>query len=1036
MHHQSTASALTLPFPPIRLARGLLAACAVIAGLASAWAQSSSVPLAVTTLAGQAGTSGYADGSGSVARFLNPSGLVVDSKGNLFIADSGNNTIRKITPAGVVTTFAGIAVDPDTGVAGNGGTADGAGGAAQFSFGKAAIDNIGSTTLAIDINDNLYVADTLNSSIRKLTPTASVTTLVLKDAVTGVGVSLNSPDAVAVDTAGNLYVTDSGLNQIRKITPAGAMSILAGSTNPNASSGSADGTGTAATFNNPRGIAVDSAGNVYVADTNNHTIRKITAAGVVTTFAGSAGTPIKNSAGNSDGIGKNARFNTPIGLSVDASGNLYVADKGNNAVRKITSSGVVSTLAGTPGTAGSSDGIGIAARFNQPYSLTADNAGNLFVADTKNHTIRKGVVSGSTSVVQIQTQPLIQIVRVGQSTTFTIGATGTPGPTYQWQKNGVNISGATSASYILASPQLADDRTYYAVIVTSGNVSLTSSAAQLQVYPASVFIPPIIILNQPTDLVVTAGQSATLSIDASGSPLPTYQWQKNGVSIAGATGADYTINSAQAADGGIYKVILSSSGTTQTSNEVGLTVVAAVVTPVAIVSQPNAQTINLGQNVTFAVQATGNPLPTYQWQKNGANISGATSPSYAITSAQAGDAGNFRVIVTNSAGSVTSTQVALTVITTVVSPVAITSQPVAQTVTVGQNATFTVQATGTTPGYQWQKNGATIPGATNASYTIADAQSSDAGDYRVVITNSANSVTSSAVTLTVNVPVPVITNPGRLINLSVLAPISSAGDNFTLGYVVNGASATNAKPLVIRAAGPSLGALGVGGTLADPQLELFAGPTKTGGNDDWGGSNQTAAAMAAVGAFAYTGATSRDAAVAASITSRDNSVKISASPNASTGTGIVIAEVYDATPAASFDANTPRLINFSVLKNVTTKVTLGFVIGGGTNKTVLIRAIGPTLGIAPFNVGGAIPDPKVELFNGASISIGTNDNWAGTAELTAAFIATGAFALSATSKDAALITTLVPGNYTVEVTPATGTAGGTALLEVYDVPNP
>lgn len=998
------------------------------------WAQSSSVPLAVTTLAGQAGASGYADGSGTAARFLNPSGLAVDTKGNLFVADSGNNTIRKITPAGVVTTFAGIAVDPDTGVAGNGGTADGAGSAAQFSFGKANIDNIGSTGLAIDINDNLFVADTLNNSIRKLSPTGIVTTMALKDAATGSSIALNSPDSVAVDTAGNLYVADSGINQVRKITPAGNVSVFAGSTNPNASSGSADGTSTAASFNNPRGIAVDSVGNVYVADTNNHTIRKITPAGVVTTLAGSAGTPTKNSAGNSDGLGKNARFNTPIGLSVDASGNLYVADKGNNVVRKISPSGLVTTLAGAPGAASGTDGTGNAARFSQPYSLTADTAGNLYVADTKNQTIRKGVASSSTASVQIQTQPLIQIVHVGQSTTFSVNATGTPAPTYQWQKNGVNISGATSANYTLASPQLADDRTYYAAVISSGGVSLTTSAAQLQVYSAAVFIPSIIILTQPTDLTVTAGQSATLSIDASGSPVPTYQWQKNGTNISGATGADYTLNAAQASDGGLYKVVLTSSGTSQSSNEVGLTVSAAVVTPVVIVSQPNAQTINLGQNVTFTVQATGNPLPTYQWQKNGVTISGANSPSYAITSAPASAAGNYKVIVTNSAGSVTSAEVALTVNTIVVSAIVITSQPATQTVTVGQNAIFSVQVTGTTPGYQWQRNGATITGATSATYTITDAQISDAANYRVIVTNSVGAVTSSEVALTVNAPVPVITNPGRLINLSVLAPLTTAGDTFTLGYVVNGASATNAKPLVIRAAGPSLGALGVPGTLADPQLELFAGPTKTGGNDDWGGSPATATAMAAVGAFAYTGATSRDAAVAANITSRDNSVKISAGPGAPAGIGTVIAEVYDATPATSFNATTPRLINFSVIKNVSTKVTLGFVVGGGANKTVLIRAIGPTLGIPPFNVGGVMADPKVELFNGASVSIGTNDNWGGTIDLTAAFVATGAFALPPTSKDAALIATLTPGNYSVEVTPATGTAGGTALLEVYDVP--
>jgi hypothetical protein len=268
----------------------------------------------------------------------------------------------------------------------------------------------------------------------------------------------------------------------------------------------------------------------------------------------------------------------------------------------------------------------------------------------------------------------------------------------------------------------------------------------------------------------------------------------------------------------------------------------------------------------------------------------------------------------------------------------------------------------------------------------------------------------------------------------VLAPLAGAGDNLTLGYVVSGASATNPKPLVIRAAGPSLGALGVGGTMVDPQLELFAGATRTSGNDDWGGAPATSTAMLAVGAFSYIGPTSRDAAAVANTTSSDNSARVSASPNAPTDSGIVIAEIYDATPAASFDANTPRIINFSAMKNVSASVTLGFVLGGATSKTVLIRAVGPTLGIAPFNVVGAMADPKVELFDAASKSIATNDNWGGTSALANAFAQSGAFLLPATSKDAALVATLAPGNYSVVVSPAVGTAGGTALLEVYTLP--
>src|SRR5262249_31277096 len=152
-------------------------------------------------------------------------------------------------------------------------------------------------------------------------------------------------------------------------------------------------------------------------------------------------------------------------------------------------------------------------------------------------------------------------------------------------------------------------------------------------------------------------------------------------------------------------------------------------------------------------------------------------------------------------------------------------------------------------------------------------------------------------------------------------------------------------------------------------LELFAGATKTGENDDWGGASSTSAAMTAVGAFAYGSATSRDAAFVTNIATRDNSVKISAGASAPNRAGGVIAEVYDATPTASFTAaTTPRLINFSVIKNVGTSVTLGFVIGGTTSETVLVRAIGPSLGIAPFNLPAVMADPQVELFDAAGKS--------------------------------------------------------------------
>ena len=304
-------------------------------------------------------------------------------------------------------------------------------------------------------------------------------------------------------------------------------------------------------------------------------------------------------------------------------------------------------------------------------------------------------------------------------------------------------------------------------------------------------------------------------------------------------------------------------------------------------------------------------------------------------------------------------------------------------------------------------------------------RSASAGVGVLVAVGTSGGIFSAALTVP---PVVVATNPARLINLSVLTEIATVGDDFTLGYVVGGGGTFGAKPLVIRAAGPSLGAFGVPGTLDDPKFELFAGSTKTSENDNWGGSNSLSASLSAVGAFAYIGPSSKDAATTASITTRDNSVKVS---GVGSSTGKVIAEIYDATPAGSFTTTTPRLINVSVRKNLGSGLTMGFVVGGATPAKVLVRGIGPTLGA--FGVPGTVVDPQLTLFNSSSVKIGENNDWAGTVELTAAFASVGAFALPATSKDAALLVTLAPGNYTAQVIGANGTTG-VALVEVYEVP--
>lgn len=327
-----------------------------------------------TTLSGVSGSTGSTNGSGNAngkPLFNSPGGVTVDSSGNIFVADTTNSTIRKITPAGVVTTFAGIA-----GLVGN---VDGTGTAARFALPEGQ---------AIDSNNNIYVADYGSHTIRKITPAGVVTTLAGSPGVTGgidgtgAAARFNGPSSVAVDTAGIVYVADTNNNLIRKITPAGVVTTLAGPST--LLFGTTDGTGSAARFHNPRGVAVSSSGTVYVADTENNTIRMITAAGVVTTLAGNF-----NTAGSADGTGTAALFNFPNSLAVDASGNLYVADEGNNTIRKITTAGVVTTLAGNAGNAGYVDATGTLAKFNRPTGVAVDSGGNVYVTDDANNLIRK-----------------------------------------------------------------------------------------------------------------------------------------------------------------------------------------------------------------------------------------------------------------------------------------------------------------------------------------------------------------------------------------------------------------------------------------------------------------------------------------------------------------------------------------------------------------------------------------------------------------------------------------------------------------------
>jgi serine/threonine protein kinase, bacterial len=247
--------------------------------------------------------------------------------------------------------------------------------------------------VAVDRDGNVYIADTLNSVIRKAAAVGEVTTLSWTPAgVTQSGPATNAalgePTGVAVDSSRNVYIAERGANRISEITPRGVMNVVAGT----GMAGSADGPATAASFNSPSGLAMDKDGNIYVADTANHLVRKITPDGKVSTLAGS-GTP-----GSSNGAGKAASFNRPTGVAVDSTGDLYVADEGNNLIRKISPDGTVSTLAGT-GAKGWDDGPATVASFNRPFGVAVDFYGTVFVADTGNNVIRQVTPDGTVTTL-------------------------------------------------------------------------------------------------------------------------------------------------------------------------------------------------------------------------------------------------------------------------------------------------------------------------------------------------------------------------------------------------------------------------------------------------------------------------------------------------------------------------------------------------------------------------------------------------------------------------------------------------------------
>jgi hypothetical protein len=458
--------------------------------------------------------------------------------------------------------------------------------------------------------------------------------------------------------------------------------------------------------------------------------------------------------------------------------------------------------------------------------------------------------------------------------------------------------------------------------------------------------------------------------------------------------------------------------------------------PPNVTRQPSSQVVRVGDAVMFSVSASG--VTSYQWSKGDATIEGATRAAYTIPAAQLGDAGTYSVRLTNLNASIVSSVAALTVNPQTSVP-AVTRQPASVTAAAGSTVVFGVAAGGQPPPvYQWRVNGQNLPSATGATLVLQNVGVAQAGSYMVIASNSSGSVASVPASLAV---IPSSTDPGRLTNLSILTDLT-ANETMTIGTVLGGAGTAGRKPLLARAVGPSLSTFGVTATLPNPWVTLNntnASPALlVSNNSGWGGSANLSSAFVAVGAFPYLNAGSSDSAVYEdSLGAGNYAIQVT---DANGGAGSVLAELYDATPASTFSSSTPRLINVSVLKSVGNgaSLTAGFVISGSTGRTVLIRAIGPALGLAPFNLAGVMPAPQLTLVRtspGPNATLAANSAWGGDPAIAATATRIGAFPVTnAASTDAMLLMTLSPGNYTTQVNATGTTSGGTVIVEVYEVP--
>lgn len=980
----------------------------------------------VTTLAGANDGPGAVDGSGSAARFNAPQFPALDSNGNVVVGDVLNNTIRRITPTGVVTTVAGSP--------GLSGSADGTGSAARFNQPRG---------VAVDASDNIYAVDSGNYTIRKITPDGVVTTLAgspgLSGSADGMGSAarFNQARGLAIDPAGHLYVGDTNNNTVRKITPDGVVSTFAGAAGQ---SGSSDGSGTAARFSFPRGVAVDASGNVYVADSGNATIRMITPSGDVTTIAGTAG-----SMGSGDGTGTAAQFEFPVGLTVDGSGNVFVGDSNANTVRKITPAGMVTTLGGSVDTSGNADGIGSAALFNSPGGVVADNNGNLYIADFYNNTVRRAQAPPAI------TSPLTGSATVGAPFVYQVTTFGATSVSVSGLPAGLSFNSSLNA--IVGTPSDAGN---FAVTLTASNSTASNDATlMLAIVPPPASGPLIVSstsatgrINTPFNFqVITRGGSPGTRVAATGLP--------PGISIDAMSGL---ISGATPNAGGFAVTLTVTDGSAQSTAILELTIVSDPMLPVIL--NPSTTTLTPGQPFSYTINApTGSSdLSVYDGSYSGSydgtivnadgSDGGPVSGSVAFSASNGGvtvtdpgsgtggidSSGNVGFGGSGSAGFATYGFEGIFVLASdgsisvsgswaadfpdgggasgswTASRPPVTRRVLALSDSSSDPTTFTL--VGTLPtGLSFDPKTGTISGtfmgtAERNGGTPEDKYLND------IITNVQIFATNSHGTGTK--PLTFLNAQPGAVNISTRMSVGTGDNVLIAGFIVTGNAP---KKVLLRAIGPSLP---ISSALQHTTLELYQGANLLGYNDGWKNTQQQE-----IMATGVPPNSDNESAMVATLAPNSYTAIVSGQDNT---TGVGLAEVYDLDTASVDVSASSQLANISTRGTVLTgdDVMIGGFIVSGTGSNILVRAIGPSL--TGQGVTGALDDPMLELHDGSGGLIVGNDDWRSTQEQQ--IIAT---TIPPTDdREAAIVATLQPGNYTAIVRGKNETTG-VALVEVYSL---